>query len=1091
MKRLCVFLACLVLVGINLVQAQTVRITGTVTSSEDGMAIPGVSVVVKGTTNGVATNIDGKFELNVGADAQTLLFSSVGFKAQEIAIGGRSIIDVVLASEAIQVDELVITSAYGIKRTPKGSTSLAQVVTGEKLNEVRQTNVNNALAGKVSGIQVRSQSSAKLGSSGTIRLRGDGGFSTGQGVLYVVDGTIISDPGDINMDNVEDVNVLSGPGASAILGSQGANGAIIITTKKAKVSKTANIDISTGATVSSVYIMPQYQNSYGGGGSNDFYRFDWNSSLPAHWATLDGKYYPDYTDDASWGPRLKGQEYIPWYAWYEGTKYTGKTATWDPQPSNSRDFFDKGVTTNTTIAISKAVEGMDIRVVYGRIDVKGLIPNSSLKKNTFTVKGSFDATKRLTIAANVNFNSSITNGEFDDGYSNQSTGSFNQWFHRDIDMNIMKELKNLKTPEGVYASWNHMNPGSWSAGNERGFYAGNYWYNFYTWFDKVKIPQRNDKLFGDVSASYKITKDLTAKVTYRRVTSSIWGENTYSSDLMKSGLQTQGNSPEAKGFYRTYTQYSNRDNYETLLSYSKTFSDFKVNANAGSDFFNSILKYNNAQTVDGLNVPYYYAVNNSKSTPSVTNTRSAQQSRAVFVRGDVSFKDYLFADFTIRNDWYSVLPPANNKITSKSFGASFVFSDLLKLDFMNFGKVRYSWGEIPMAIAPYDYPGMAYTTNQYSWGKNPLMTTPDTQVDANIRGAVKTMKDIGIELRFFDSMLGLNATYWNGTENNIPYSVSIAGFSGYASRYMNTGEISKKGIDLALNVRAIANDNYRWDIGATFAYLMEQKIVKIDKDGTIKSFVVQGMWTNADGSSRYGAPVMVHEVGKQWGQLVGGGIKYVNGKQLLDAKGMNIADQSKHFGSVLPKFTGGVQNSIRFLKDFTATINIDYQVGGQFFSLSDMWGTYSGLTKRTAGVNDKGNPVRDAVADGGGVHVVGVTDVQDYTANPSGAPIYVNVDKYVEGQAYYHSFVDNGVQNYSVYDLSFVKLRELSIGYNIPVKKLKLGISSATFSLVAQNPWLIYAKNRDYDPSEISFAAGEAGQFPGVRTWGANLKISF
>ncbi|MHC1704113.1 MAG: SusC/RagA family TonB-linked outer membrane protein [Tenuifilaceae bacterium] len=1087
MKRLCVFLACLVLVGINLVQAQTVRITGTVTSSEDGMPIPGVSVVVKGTSTGITTNIDGKYELTVPATATTLTFSFVGMKTQDVEIGGRAVIDVVMESESLQVEEVVITSAYGIKRTPKGSAALSQVVTGEKLNEVRQTNVNNALAGKVSGIQVRSQSSAKLGSTGNIRLRGEGGFSTGQSVLYVVDGTIITNSNEINMDNVEDISVLSGPSASAILGPQGANGAIIVTTKKAKsTQRGVGIEVNTGIQASKVYIMPQYQNSYSGGGNANLIRYDYKPTDPTWWQSLDGKYFHDYSDDASWGPRMVGQEYIPWYAWYDGTKYTGQTAKLVGQPDNSRDFFETGFTKNSSIAFSKATESMNVRVVYGNIGVQGLIPGSELKKNSISVKSSFDLTKKFTVAANINFNSTKTQGEFDDGYSNQSTGSFNQWFHRDIDMKLMKELRGLKTADGIWASWNHNNPTSYNPANERMFYAGNYWYNFYTYFDLVSIPSRDDRLFGDISMNYKITNDLAAKFTYRRQTLSQWGEAYYSTDLAESGTQTQGNSPETKGFYRSYTQYTNRDNYESLISYSKSFSDLKVNANAGSDFFVYTNKYNNAQTVDGMSVANLYSISNSKSQPSITNNRFNEKSRAIFLRGDVSFKDFLFAEFTVRNDWFSVLPKDDNAILSKSFGASFVFSDILKLDFMNFGKVRFAWGEIPTAIGIYAYPGQEYSVNQYKWGSNFLMATPDGLVDPNIKGAKKTQKEIGVEVRFLESMVGLTATYWDGTETDIPYQVNIAGFSGYTSNYLNTGEISKKGLDLQLSLRPIANDSYRWDVNYTFSYLLDNKVVKI-ADG-IDQFTVQSQWGG-------GTPDVVHTKGEQWGQLYGGGRKLFqavdgsgnnidhvnNGKPIITANGLYVNDPKTYYGNVLPKVTGGLQNSIRFMKDFNFSFNIDYQFGGKFFSLSDMWGTYSGLTARTAGLNDKGLPVRDAVADGGGVHVIGV----DATGN--------DVDYYVDAQDYYHGMYNNDVYNDNVYDLSFVKLREVSLGYNLPVKKLGVGnwIQNATIAIVAQNPWLIYAKNKDYDPSEISNIGGETGQLPGVRTFGANLKISF
>ena len=1078
MKKISLLLAFLGFIGLQVVFAQTREISGVVSSGDDGGTVPGVSVVVKGTTLGTITDMGGKFTLKVPNNAKTLVFSFVGMTSVEVAITNSSTYNVKLETDKQEIQEVVVTSGYGIKRAPKGSTALNQVVNNDKLTVVRQTNVNNALAGKVSGIQFQGQSAAALGRTGNIRLRGDGGFSTGNGVLYVVDGTILPNSNDINMDDVEDVSVLSGPSASAILGAQGANGAVIITTKKGKSNANgkATIEANTGVMGSSVYVLPHYQNDYAGGASYDMYKYTYKATDPIEWKPLDGNYYHDYTDDSSWGPRMAGQEYIPWYSWYPGSKYTGTTAKLVPQPNNARDFFDKGLTYNNSIAFSKAGEGYSIRISLGNVAVKGNIPNSTLNKTTFGLKTSYDITRNLTVAANVNFFTTQTQGEFDDGYSNQSTGSFNQWFHRDLDMNIMRELKDLRTSDGIWASWNHNNPTSYDPKNTKSFYAGNYWYNFYKWFDLVNIPSNADRLFGDISFNYKIMEGLSAKVTYRRQQNVTWSESMYSTDLNDSGTQTTGNSPEAKGYYATSTSYSNRENLETLLSYSKTFGKFKVNANVGTDFFQSIYKQNGANTVNGFSIKNYYTVNNSKDPAVIGNGRSKEKYKAAFVRGDAGYKDFVFVDFTLRNDWYSVLPPNNNSILSKSFGASFVFSDLLKIDFLSFGKLRAAWGEVPTAIGVYSYPGFAYGVGANQWNGNFLMSTPDGLVDPNIRGAVKTQKELGLEVRFLKNKIGVTATYWDGSENDIPYSVAISNYSGFTSKYLNTGLITKKGIDLALSLKPVSLKNFSWDFNATAAVLIKNTIDRI-ADG-IDQFTVQTIW------SRNNVPVMVHKKGMEWGQLFGAGMARdsVSGLPLLDTSGNYISNPNTYFGSVLPKVTGGVQNTFTIMKDFTVAVNLDYQFGGKFFSLSDMWGTYSGLTAKTSGLNDKGNPIRDAVADGGGMHVYGVDQT---TRQPK--------DYYVEAQTYWHNTYDRQYFDDFIHDLTYIKLRELSIGYKIPVAKLGWSkyVTGLNVSIFAQNPWLIYSKTKDFDPSEISAASGESGQFPGIRSVGANIKINF
>ena len=460
----------------------------------------------------------------------------------------------------------------------------------------------------------------------------------------------------------------------------------------------------------------------------------------------------------------------------------------------------------------------------------------------------------------------------------------------------------------------------------------------------------------------------------------------------------------------------------------------------------------------------------------IYNTRQAEKYKAAFVRADAGYKDFLFLDVTLRNDWFSTLPPANNSIMSKSFGGSFVFSDLLKLPWLSFGKIRGAWGEVPTPISVFTYPGFAYGVGSYQWNGNFVMTTPDQLVDPNIRGAVKTQKEIGAELRFFNNKVGLTATYWDGSEKDIPYNVSISNYSGFTSKYLNTGLINKNGVDLALNIKPITLKNFAWDFNATAAVLLKNQVERI-ADG-INQFVVQTIW------SRNSVPVMVHTVGKEWGQLFGGGITKdsITGLPLLDKSGNYVSNPKTYFGSVLPKLTGGVQNTFTVLKDFTVMVNIDYQFGGQFFSLSDMWGTFSGLTAKSSGLNDKGNPIRDAVVNGGGVHVKGV-DVD--TRKP--------VDYYIEATSWAQNPYNKGYFDEFVHSLTYIKLRELSIGYKLPVAKMGWGnvVSGINVSIFAQNPWLIYAKDRDFDPSEISAASGEAGQFPGVRSVGANIKINF
>ncbi len=1072
MRKLASLLAMLVLFT-TLAIAQTRTVSGRVLDAK-GVPIPFASVKVKGTETGVSADVNGSFTLKANK-GDVLEVSAIGQKSSSITVGDETVVSISLINDGEEsLSEVLVTSAYNTKRTARSVGYNAQTITDDQLNTIRQTDINNAMAGKISGIQVRSQSSVKLGSNGysSIRLRGESDIQAASNVLFVVDGNVVptASAGDINTDDIQDLTVLQGPAAAALFGPEGANGAIVITTKTArKGAKGVGVELNLGVTFDKIYIQPNYQNSYAGGGAADLIKFNWQPGMRDEWKALDGKYFHDYADDASWGPRMVGQEYIPWYAWYGGTQYSYKTAALTPQPDNAKDFYNTGVTLNNNVSFSKAGDNYNIRLSYTNLDIKGLIPTSKLKRNNLNLNTSIDVTSRLTLSSHITYQNQVTNGQFDDGYANNSQGSFNQWFHRDLDMGIMKELKNLKDVGGFAASWNHRNPSTWDVNDPVQFLGGNYWYNFFTYFDNVSNVNNRDRLFGDVSLTYKITNDLKVRGSYVKQQLTTWGEDKTFNLLEASATQTG-----VQGYYGTRETYSNRENFQGLVSYFKKFGDFAVNANAGFDVMRSRYKDISANSNNGLNVPDFFDLANSKNPITYDNYRENQKSRAGFVRGDIGYKNFLFAEFAIRKDYFSTLPVDNNSIVSKSVSSSFIFSDLLKNDlpFLSYGKLRASWGEVPKSIAPYVL-GFNYGISNNQWDGNILMATPGTLVDPNIRGAVTTQREIGLDLRFLRSRIGISATYWDGTVKDIPLNITVNGASGFTSKLINAGEIEKKGVDLQFMAVPVRTTDMEWTINATWAKLIKNQIVKLAPD------LNRVTYSSGSFAGSYAAYV-VNEVGKPWGQLFGPGIKRIDGQPVLGSNGKYVREAEVNFGSVLPDYTGGVQSSFTY-KNFVLNANLDYQVGGKFYSLSSFWGDFSGLTAKTATLNDKGNPVRDAVADGGGVHVFGV----DADNKPK--------DYYLEAQDYFHQYQGSQISENSIYDLTYLKLREVSLGYKLDTKKMGLEkiFTNVTVSLVSRNPWLIYAKTKDFDPSEISNTYGENGQFPGTRSLGLNLKFGF
>jgi TonB-linked SusC/RagA family outer membrane protein len=1049
-----------------LVFAQGRSISGVITDAT-GKPVPFASVTVKGTNTGANADSDGKFILRNVPSGATLVISSVGFDTKEVTIGTSDVVNVSITHTAGSMSEVVVTSAFGIKKSARVTPFSAQVISEEQLKIIPQQNINNALAGKVVGTQFRGQSPIKLNNQGGFRVRG-GQTLADNGPIYVVDGTIVGSF-DINPDDVEDVTFLKGVNATTLFGGRAANGAVVITTRKRGMANTLGIEVSTGVTVDKVYVLPKYQNIYAGGADKDLTLYTWQPGEPVEWQALSGKYHHEYTDDASWGPRMVGQEYIPWYAWTPGHSRSLQTASLVPQKDNARDFWETGVSSFSNISFAKAGQGFTTRISYTNNTVTGLMPNTSSEKHTAFGTVGLDLNQHFRAGLNISVVNQKIKGQFDDDYANQSQGSFNQWFHRDLDMNLMKELRNIQTPIGTYPSWNlRNNPG----GTVNNVWIGNYWYNFFTWFENIDYRQVRDRVFGDLSLQYKLNNNFSLKATLRKSLLNLSFENIIPSILEKSASQT--------GVFATYATGQRRideTNYEVLASFNKKFIEkLDVSANAGANYFRMKDTRVEMSTRNGLNVPDLYAITNSKDDPVLANDRFKEEQRSVFATGDFEWNRMVSATWAVRNDWYSTLTKGQNSILSSSFGVGFIFSEFTKtsISWLSFGKVFGSWGKKPTALGIYEN-NFLYSVNQNQWNGNFLMATPNTLVDPSTQGALITTTEVGVDLRFMKNRLGLNVVYYWEDNDKAPVAVDIYGGSGFTRKVLNAAQIKREGIEVIVTGRPVVSQDFNWDLTATFGYLIKNPVVSI-ADGVPRYTLAQSAFTTR-------VPQVFLEAGEEWGQLIGGAIKKnEQGLPMLNpSSGLYAREDNFHFGSVVPKTSGGLINTLTY-KNIVLNLSLDYQIGGKFFSLSEMWGHYSGLMEATADVNDKGMNVRDDIADGGGVHVIGV-DVADGKTP---------VDLYVDAQTYWHQFYNNLYDPF-IHDLTYVKLREVSLGYQVPVSKMKIGkvVKGATVSVVARNPWLIYRDSKSFDPSEISEIQGEDGQYPGTRSLGVNLKLNF
>lgn len=1073
MRKIVSFLF-LLLLSASVALAQSRSITGKVVD-ENGNPVPFASVKVKDGKSGVSADANGVFVIKA-ALGSNLVISSVGYASKEVTVNAETVtIPMVRTQETIS--EVVVTTAFNIKKDQRTTPYSAQVIKSDALNIIPQSNLNDALAGKVAGVQFRSQSGAKLNSQSFARIRGGLLLSGDAGAIYVVDGTIVGDAYDIDPNSVESINILKGANATALFGARASNGAIIINTKKAPAGKTA-IDISQGMTFDKVNRQVMLQNTFAGGGSSTLIPFKYVAGMPEEWQALDGKAYPDYTDDASWGPKMEGQEYIPWYAWVPGTKYSGKTASLVPQPDNTKEYWQDGFNSNTNINFYKSGQGYSTRLSYSKQFIQGIIPSSKSDRNILSTSTSIDLSKYFTAGIDLNLNTQDISGEYNDGYANQSSGNFGQWNHRDLDMGIMKELRGLYTPIGTLASWNWFNnPSAYDPTNPSKFFTGNYWYNFYSYMDNLDYSQRRDRMYGDVYLNFKLNSHFNVRGTIRRDQSNYYYENKVKSILEKSGSQT--------GLFATYAtgeRYQAEMNYDLIASYNNTFfKDLAVNVLAGGTANTYIRKDLDASTVNGLTIYDLYALSNSVATPTLSNSRLEKRINSFFASGDFEYKKFVSATWAIRQDWNSTLPKTDNGLFYPSVGAAFVPSTFTKdaIPFISFWKVYGSWGKKPLDLGIYAL-DLTYPINQNKWGDNALQTVNNTIPSTDLRGSLITSYEAGMEFRFAKNRYGLIINYYNEKAADQPIDIQIPGQSGFTTKTINAATVERQGFEFTADGRIMNKKNFNWNVTATVGYLMKNPVTKMI-EGTTR--ILPSGWGGAFGS-RYARAFQV--LGQDWGQLIGGGLKTNSeGKALIDPiTGLYVnGDPEYNWGNIVPKVTGGFQNLLTY-KNFILNLSIDYQFGGKFFSLTESWGAYSGLLDYTAATNDRGKNVRDPLSEGGGVHVVGVSADDSKTT----------VDTYVDGYTYFHQFYNAGIANPYVHDLSFVKLREISLGYTFTSDKLSFAkgtLKGITVSLIARNPWLIYSASRNFDPSEIAGVYGEDGQLPSVRSLGFNVKFNF
>lgn len=1057
-------LACFMLAWASYAFAQDVNVTGKVTA-DDGSALPGVSVVLKGTNKGTQTDADGNYKI-AATKGSSLLFSFIGFETQTIAVGNMSVINVTLKSDAAQLNEVVVT-ALGISREKKSLTYTAQSIGSEKLTVSRDANVGNALAGKIAGVQVLGQSGAKFGSP-NIRIRGVNSL-TGGDPLFVVDGTPVGSIADVNMDDVENLTVLKGPSATALYGNRASGGVIVITTKRAKAGETT-FTINHSTTMDRVGLLPKYQNEYGGGYSQEWDTFQFNPAIhPAAWASFNGQKILDYSADESWGPRLDGSPHRSAFSWQPGPEF-GQLTPFSPSPNNVRDFFNKPFSHNTNLAFAKGGDNFQSRVSYTHLDNNGIIPNSKQMKDYISAKNTFNLTKKFSATLDITYSATRARNVPADNYGssggttggtglptgppvatvgyNQTIGSFNQWFQRQLKI---EDLRNYKNPDGTFRSWNIGGPLDPKP---------KYWDSPYTQMYESTNLNNNDRIYGNFGLSYKIFDFLTASVTTRRDWRNYYGEGRIASGTLNAG---------GLGAYANYATTGYENNHEALLALDKTLGKISIVANAGGNIRYSKTTVVSQSTVGGLTTPGFYNIAASKDRPAVSNNLFERRVNSLYGSLSLGYDNTYFLEGTVRNDWSSTLPVAHNSYIYPSIGASIVVSELLpKNSVLSFAKIRGSYAQVGTDVGPYNI-YQVYTTGN-PFGSNPTQYLPTQLPNADLKPGLSSAYEGGIDLKFFNNRVSLEFTAYKNDNKNQILPLTVPAASGYSSTLINAGLIQTQGFELHIGATPVkTSSGFTWDTDINFDH-STSKVVEL----------ASGLTNYQLGGPTWRTLTVNARVGEQWGLLEGKGyVTNDKGERVVGPDGHYLVKDTKPLGSVLPKFKGGFLNVFTY-KNFSLRANIDFIVGGKFFSTTRMFNAYAGLAAETAGLNELGKPKRDAVADGGGILLPGVT--------ADGKPNTVRV----ETQSFYEDkmFAFNEAW---IYDQTYIKLREVALGYNVP-KTLFHGkvFKSAKIGLIVRNPVLIYsAAGGGIDISEAELYWTEGGQLPPVRSYGINLNLGF
>lgn len=1038
-KRLIiVFLLLLMSNAILLAQGRR-TITGVV-NDNNGKPVPSATVSVKGTTQSVVTDENGRYSITVDNSNAVLVFSSVSFTAKEIAVGSSNSLNAKLETSAGDLGEVVVT-ALGIKREKKSLGYAMQEVKGETLVSAKEPNLANALIGKVAGLQVVRSSDGPAGSS-KILLRGMNSLNGSNQPLIVVDGIPIDnftgapdngywnrslDMGngiaDINPDDIESLSVLKGPSAAALYGSRAGNGVILITTKSGKKQNGLGITVSSSIGLESIFTNPDLQNTFGQG--------------------MDGIYKEDLT--TSWGPKAEGQNVTNW---------DGKTvqmAIYD----NVENFMRTGVTQNHSVSFQQQYKSTGIYTSFNRLEDRGLVPGIKLTRTNLTARAvtKFGNNDRWTSDTKIQYSNALANNRPIGGRDNSSAYVL-YLLPRSMDI---RQFSHAKTEDGKMVWF----PG---AGSQINPY----------WGSKYNLNEDNrDRFIMNGSLKYNFTSWLNAEI---KGGSDMYTTNTQSKVYSGSPLTPTGRYGLGKSTF-------SESNYSTLITAKKdnVFGRLGGVVTLGGNLMTQ--KWSSISSNSGiLVVPDLFSLNNGVNAPTVGEGFTKKKINSVYGNVQFNYDGYLFLDATFRNDWTSTLSKTNRSFFYPSLSLSYVFTDMLNRmgssipSWISYGKLRASYAEVGNDLPPYQL------YNTYLIGKDPNGNTTASRnqvlFDPNVQNELIKSTELGLEMRFLNNRIGFDLAWYKANATNQLIELDMDPQSGYSRKKLNAGDIQNTGIELMVDGRILNSPNsLNWNMAVNFS----------NNKNTLEEL--------AEGVNVYPLPggtfddvSVVAVVGEKFGEIYGTRFNRVKDKGspfydqvILNADGLPTRDpQIVKLGNQQAKALVGVTNSFEY-KGIGLSFLVDARIGGEIFSATQVALQASGTGAVTAPNGARENLVADGVvSDGAG----------GYTKNT----------KAVTPQLYWRAVAtanNLGVTEANLYDASNVRLRNVQLTYDLPLRLLsKTPIQRAKVGVSCNNVWMIKSHVRGIDPESVYATNTNATGFenaglPTTRTFLFNLSLSF